>query len=111
MSGADAGFLAYLLDQLDGFDGVAAKRMFGGNGLFRDGTMFAIVTGGALYLKTDDGNRATFEARGAAPFTYLRAGKEVRLSYHEVPEDVVDNADLLVDWATAAWEAARRAAA
>lgn len=109
MAGADADFQAYVLDQLAGFEDVRPKRMFGGAGLFRDGTMFAIVTAGTLYLKADDGNRPAFEARGMPPFSYLKGEKEIALSYHEVPEDVLDDADALVEWAAAAWEAARRA--
>lgn len=34
--------------------------MFGGDGLFRDGIMFAIVLKGGLYFKVDDVSRIHF---------------------------------------------------
>jgi len=38
---ADSEFSAHVLGLLDGFGMVSARRMFGGQGLFRDGLMFA----------------------------------------------------------------------
>jgi len=46
--------------------GANARPMFGGWGLFDDDRMFALLAGGTLYLKADDGNRADFEERGLA---------------------------------------------
>jgi TfoX/Sxy family transcriptional regulator of competence genes len=72
-------FRDYLVDQLEPFGLVAAKRMFGGGGLFRDGTMFALIADDVLYLKADEQNQADFKDRGE-----------------------------LCQWAVRAWEAARR---
>lgn len=99
-------FLDYVVDQLGPVGGVAARRMFGGHGLFRDGTMFAIVAADTLYFKVDERNLADFETAGAAPFTYMRAGKRVALSYYEVPAEVIDDADDLAAWARKALDAA-----
>ena len=99
-------FLDYVSDQLEPVGGVAARRMFGGHGLFRDGVMFAIVAADTLYFKVDDHNLADFEAAGAPPFTYAREGRRIALSYREVPADVVDDADDLCAWALKAIDAA-----
>ena len=101
-------FVSFLLDQLASFDGVSARRMFGGHGLFRDGLMFALVADDTLYLKVDAENRPDFEAAGTAPFTYEREGREIALSYHEAPPDVVEAADELGEWSRKAFEAALR---
>ncbi len=103
-------FRDYLLDQLAPFGGVEAKRMFGGGGLYRDGTMFGLVAGDVLYLKADDVNRADFEDTGMAPFTYTNKArkKPVQMSYYETPDDVLEDPDQLCAWASRAWEAARR---
>ncbi len=107
--GEDA-FVSYLIDQLAPFGAVAARRMFGGFGLFRDRLMFGLVADQTLYLKADDGCRAAFEAAGAAPFFYRRAGRRVVMSYFSVPAEVLDDADALASWAEAAFAAARRGA-
>jgi len=103
-------FKDHILDLLEPIDGITAKRMFGGAGVFRDGLMFALMVDDRLYLKADAQTQGGFEAIGAEPFTYQRAGKTIALSYFEAGDDVMDDADELVIWAGQAWEAARRSA-
>lgn len=103
-------FVSYLIDQLAPFGAVSPRRMFGGHGLFRDRLMIGLIADETLYLKADDACRADFEAAGAVPFTYLRAGKRVALSYFSVPAEVLDDRDALSSWAEAALAAARRGA-
>src|SRR5271166_2590320 len=91
-------FVTHLLDLLRRWGPVAARRMFGGHGLFRGGVMFGLVTGETVYFKTDDGNRGDFEAAGMSPFRYQRTGKSVALSFHEVPPDLLDGDDALATW-------------
>lgn len=99
-------FAEYLQDQLASFGAVAIRRMFGGAGLFRDGLMFGLVARETLYLKTADANRVDFEAAGMMRFTYQRNSKTMYLSYHEVPADVLEDADLLSEWAGKAFAVA-----
>jgi len=66
-------FRDYLVDQPEPFGLIAAKRMFGGGGLFRDGTMFALIADDVLYLKADEQNQADFEDRGMGPFFYKKS--------------------------------------
>lgn len=104
------GFRDYLLDQLEPFGPVAAKRMFGGGGLYLDGAMFGLIADDVLYLKADDANRAGFEDAGMAPFAYEKKTRKepVKLSFWECPPDVLENPEALSAWAGRAWEAARR---
>jgi DNA transformation protein and related proteins len=101
-------FLDMILDALQDFGSVSTRRMFGGAGLFYGGVMFALITGETLYLKADEVNRPDFEDRGLLPFTYLRQGKDVALSFYEAPDDGFDDPDILVEWSRRAWEAAKR---
>jgi DNA transformation protein len=105
----DSEFIVHLVDLLRRWAPVSARRMFGGHGLFRGGIMFALVSDETLYLKTDAGNRPDFEAAGMPPFRYLRAGKSVALSFHEVPPDLLEAGDALAPWAEQAYAAALRA--
>ena len=82
--------------------------MFGGFGIYRSNFMFGLVSGDILYLKTDDKNRPDFESEGLPPFTYQRKGKDYAMSYHQIPEEALDNAEELCKWAKKAYEAAER---
>ena len=81
--------------------------MFGGGGLFLDGTMFCLIADDVLYMKADGINRGDFESAGMPPFEYDRGGGTIAMSYFEVPPDVMEDSDQLVAWARLAWEAAR----
>lgn len=106
----DRDFINYLLELLAPLDGVSAKRMFGGYGLFRDGLMFGLVADDTLYFKVDEQNLARFTERELEPFTYSKAGKPMQMSYYRAPEETMDSSDEMCDWARLAYEAARRAA-
>ena len=99
-------FAAFVLDQLRGLDGVAARPMFGGFGLYGRAAMFGIVHRSRLYFRVGDASRPDYEARGAKPFRPY-AGYVMR-AYYEVPPDILENAPALVAWARAA-EAVPRA--
>lgn len=102
-------FVDYLLELLAPLGGVSAKTMFGGYGIYQDGLMFGLVANDVLYLKTDAGNRASFEVRRLPPFTYERTGKPaIVMSYHRAPEDALEESEELCRWAREASAAARR---
>lgn len=102
-------FVLYLLDLMAPLGPVAYRRMFGGGGLFLDGRMFAIVDDETLYLKADDITRAAFEAARMEPFLYESKTRAIRLPYHRLPDEFLDDADDLLKWARMAIDAAGRA--
>lgn len=105
-------FLDHIADQLAGFGPVAFRRMFGGAGLFRGGLMFALISRDTLHFKVSDANRDAYLAAGSKPFTYRRLGSDALLtSYYEVPAAVLDDPDMLAEWARGAWAAAQAASA
>jgi DNA transformation protein len=90
------------------FGPVDVRRMFGGAGIFADGTMFALVHDGVTYLKADERNAPDFEREGLGPFTYMRKGERASLSsYRRMPDRLYDDPDELAGWARAALAAAR----
>ena len=103
-------FVTHVVDMLEPLGPVSARRMFGGYGIYLDGMMFALVADDTLYLKVDDESRSEFEAAGLEPFRYSKKGKTYGMSYHAAPEDALENAELLRDWARRAVDAAMRAA-
>lgn len=106
---ASTEFSRWLVEQMQVVGPVAARRMFGGEGLFIDGLMFAIIFDDQLYLKVDDHNRQSFLDQGLEPFTYLRQGKRCTLSYYQAPEEVLESLELMRLWGSDAYGAALRA--
>ena len=92
------GFLAYVLDQLSDWGSVSARRMFGGAGLYRHGKMFGLIADDVAYLKADDSNRAEFERAGSSPFKPY-PDKPTSMSYFEIPPEVLEEPEELVQWA------------
>jgi DNA transformation protein len=103
-------FIRYLRDQFRRWGPVEIRRMFGGHGIFRGGTMFALIHDEMLFLRSDDANHAAFAAAGMGPFRYRRRGKLVALAYHQAPPDALEDSDILGQWADLAFAAALRQA-
>ena len=96
---ADESFKEFVLDQLRALPDVRAKAMFGAHGLYQNEHFFAILDEGRLFFKTDTPSQADYVAHGMGPFTYESKGRMLTMSYHEVPPDVLENPQGLVEWA------------
>jgi DNA transformation protein len=92
-------YVAYVIEQLNALGRVTSRRMFGGVGLYANGLFFAILDGDRLYFKTDDSNRGDYEARGSKPFCPFPDKPEMKMNYHDVPADLLDDAEELCRWA------------
>ena len=82
--------------------------MFGGVGIYAGDVFFGLIDDDTLYFKTDDSNRPEFEARGMDPFRPYGDDGEV-MHYYQVPEDLLDDAEMLGQWAEQVILVARRA--
>ncbi len=103
-------FEDYLKDMFSPIDGVVFRRMFGGLGIFRDKTMFALVADDSLYFRTDDEIVPDFEAEGSGPFIYEGKNKPTTMPYWRAPERLFDDPEDFVSWAEKSYAAALRAA-
>lgn len=102
-------FVAHLAEVFRTFGEVRARPMFGGHGLYHQGLMIGLVADDTLYLKVDAQTRPVFEQAGSAPFTYVKNGKAMAMSYHAAPAEIFDDADRARTWAMLAYGAALRA--
>ena len=94
------------------FGPVELRRLFGGAGLYADGVMFALVSRGVIYLKTDAHNAPAFEREALEPFTYAtKEGRRGVMSYRRMPDRLYDDPDELAAWARDALRAAERGVA
>ena len=104
-------FIRYLRDHFRRWAPVEIRRMFGGHGIFRDGTMFALIHDETVYLRSDAATLPAFAAAGMGPFRYRRNGRLVALGYHQAPPETLDDTELMGEWADRAFAAALRRAA
>ena len=99
-------YLEFVLEQLAGAGEVAARKMFGGAGLYLEGVFFALIADDVLYFKVDDTNRNDYEAEGMLPFQPYKK-KKTTMPYYEVPVEVLENGDSVKDWAEKALAVAK----
>lgn len=102
-----------LREALADWAAVDVVRFFGGDGLRLDGTQFAAVIKGQVWLTVDDALREALQAAGGGePFTYGKsAGQQVTVSrFGALPADAWDDRHALWHWCHQSWEVARRAA-
>ena len=90
-------FKDYVLDQLCRLDGVEAKHMFGGFGLYCDGVFFGIIADGCVYFKTNASTVNAYKAKGMEPFK--PSAKQTLKNYYEVPAETLEDEEQFSKWA------------
>jgi DNA transformation protein len=96
----------FVLDQLKELDGVEARRMFGGYGLYQDETFFGIVHKGRPYFKIDETTVKEYRKRKMKPFRL--SAKQTLKSYYRVPVEIVEDHGRLCEWAVSAIKCQKR---
>lgn len=86
----------YVEEQLELVEGFYSKNMFGGVGYFVDGKIFACIMGGVLRLKTDENSSLKFIEKGMQG--YKVPNKNMTMPYFEVPQEILENKELLKEW-------------
>ncbi|HUC16922.1 MAG TPA: TfoX/Sxy family protein [Acetobacteraceae bacterium] len=101
-------FASYVAEMLAPLGAVRAARLFSGHGFKIDGVQFAMIIHGVLYLRVDASLADELSALGARPFSYRTTQRTVTVgSYYAVPEDRIDEAEIVLGWARRAVMAAR----
>ena len=96
-------YLNFVIDKLSQIGDVRSRAMFGGYGIFYEGSMFALIAEDTLYFKVNESNRGMYEKARSKPFPH-------GISYWEVPTEVIEENTKLHDWANISIEIAREAA-
>ena len=108
----DEGLYAWVEEAMEPLGRVTMRRMMGGATLYLDGTVFAIIDEGEMWLKADAVSDAIWDARGCEKFTVaFKDGKVDVMNYRRAPVDVYDDPEALRHWAALAVEAGLRGAA
>jgi DNA transformation protein len=101
-------YLAYVLEQLTALGSLRSNRMFGAIGLYSRELFFGLIDDDTLFFKTDESNISPYRDRGMPRFMPFPDRPEAVLGYHQVPADVIEDSEQLVDWARKAVEVALR---
>jgi DNA transformation protein len=83
---------------------VTSRAMFGGYGFWLDGRYFGIASEGAAWFRAGDENREAYLSRGMPAFqpkNRPRGPRTVDRNFR-VPDEVLDDASLLAEWAVRA---------
>jgi DNA transformation protein len=108
----DEGLFAWVQEALEPLGTVTLRKMMGGATLYLDGTVFAILDEGELWLKADTETDAIWDAEGCEKFSVtFKDGRVDVMNYRRAPADIYDDAEAMQRWAALAVEAGLRAAA
>lgn len=92
-------YLAFVLEQLAGLPAVRSNRMFGGIGLYSDDIFFGLIDDDTLYFKTGPANVEHYRSRNMPKFMPFPDKTGAVMGYHQVPADIIEDAESLVSWA------------
>ena len=97
-------FLQYALDLFNPLGRLTSKTLFGGNAILKNNITFAMVFDGSIYLKTDKNTVKKYLDLDSKPLSYKKNNKTINLRYYEIPIEVIDDEDQLMQWAIEAYE-------
>jgi DNA transformation protein and related proteins len=97
MSVSDS-YLTFVLEQLSGVPNVITKRMFGGIGIYSDGTFFAVIDNDTLFFKVDETLAKRYRDKRMPPFAPIPGAKPM-MGYYQVPPDILEDQRALGQWA------------
>ena len=108
----DEGLYAWVQEAMEPLGRVTMRKMMGGATLYLDGTIFAILDEGEIWLKADSESDAIWDAEGCEKFAVtFKDGKVDVMNYRRAPQDVYDDPEAMRRWAALAVEAGARGAA
>ena len=105
----DEGLYAWVQEALEPLGSVTLRKMMGGATLYLDGTIFAIMVDGELWMKSDAEADAIWDTVSTERFTVtFKDGTVDSMNYRRAPSDVYDDAEAMQKWVSVSVEAGRR---
>jgi DNA transformation protein len=90
------------------FGPVTLRRFFGGEGIYADDVMIAMVFGDRIYFKTDAESRKAYLDERSEAFSFVKkgTGETVVTGWYAVPERLYDDPECFAGWARTARDVA-----
>jgi DNA transformation protein len=101
-------YLEFVLEQLAALGSLRWRRMFGGIGLYSADLFFGLIDDDTLFFKTNESNAAEYQSRNMPRFMPPTDRPIGPFGYHQVPADVIEDAEILAEWARRAVAVALR---
>ena len=96
-------FIEYVRELLVPLGTLKDGKFFGGFAFKSGSKQFAMIMGNTLYFCVNDQTRPKYEALGMEPFSYSTKKGRVRVNkYFSVPEELFEDQEQLVEWASEA---------
>jgi len=92
-------YLAWILEQLADLEQLSSRRMFGGIGLYSRELFFGLIDDDTLFFKTDASNAGEYQSRNMPRFMPPANRPLGPMGYHQVPAEIIEDAESLVAWA------------
>jgi len=109
MTGSTKEYIEYVLELLEPINAITAGKFFGGQGVSCDSVQFAMIMGNSLFFVVDDSTRGKYIDMGTECFWYKTKKKKVNVKkYHEVPAEIIENSEALIEWAKESIEIANK---
>lgn len=85
--------IAHALELFEGVGPLTTRKMFGGLGIYSNGTIFAVVmSDSTIRIKGTGGMVTRFEALGMQKWTYQRPGQKTSsMPYWDLPDSALDD--------------------
>ena len=97
-------------EQLAFLGTISNRSIFGVVGIFIDDRLLGIVADDTLYLHTGPSNRDDYLSRGCRQFKPYPNAYDLTTDHHQVPDEIVNDAEQLKAWGERALRAAIEAA-
>lgn len=107
----DQGLVDWVTEAMAPLGTVTIRKMMGGAVLYLDGSVFALVHDGELWIKADAESNPVWDAAGHTDrFTVsFKDGSIDQMNYRRAPSDAYDDPDALREWASLGVAAGLRA--
>ena len=101
-------YLIFVQDQLSKLGPIQIKKMFGGASLYFDNLIFGLIDDDTLYFKADTITKSAYSEQSMPQFApYMKnLNKPMPMPYWQVPEEVLNDPDVLFEWAKIAIQVA-----
>jgi len=78
-------------DVLGHIPGITFRSMFGGQGIYLNGAIIAIIAGAEVYFKANKELKETYMENDYYPFSYSKNGKTAEMNYVSVKATDLEN--------------------
>jgi DNA transformation protein len=100
---SDDELLSLFESKLDILD-INSKKMFGGIGIFSEKIMFSLIYDGVLYFRSTKDIACKYSNDS---FQFQHPSRDSKMPYWSVPKQILDDEQILSDWAFDAFSLAK----